>query len=55
VARALGIGDVRIEADSARFLEASVVLGTDWPPRAKERGSADGWRARIPEWLGGER
>jgi hypothetical protein len=53
-AAALGIGEVRTEPDSTLFLEASVVLGPDWPPRARERAVED-WRARLPGWLGGGR
>ena len=52
-ARRLGIGIVRTERDPSLFVDATIVLGSDWhasadsslaPPR-------DGWRARIRRWL----
>lgn len=33
IAASLGIADIRTEIDSTRYVDASVILGSDWPPR----------------------
>lgn len=51
-ARRLGIAQVRTQPDSTMFLDATVVLGNDWP-KPSERAPArdDGWWARFRRWL----
>ena len=33
IARALGIVNVKTAIDSSRYVDASVILGSDWPPK----------------------
>lgn len=35
VGQALSIGDIRAKVDTTRYVDASVVLGKDWPPKEK--------------------
>ncbi|TVP76276.1 MAG: LytR family transcriptional regulator [Gemmatimonadales bacterium] len=41
VARSLGIGEVRFEADSSRYVEVSVFLGRSWELPADREGAED--------------
>jgi hypothetical protein len=56
-ARRLGIGRVRSDRDTTLFLDATIILGRDWPPDAAEPEAgtgappADGWRDRFGRWL----
>ncbi|CAN5851296.1 hypothetical protein BH23GEM9_BH23GEM9_17930 [soil metagenome] len=52
VARHLGIATVRTQVDTALYLDATVVIGRDWPAAQQATEPADdGWRARISRWL----
>ncbi len=47
-AAALGIRDVRADPDAARYVDVTVVLGRDWPPKpppVKESWPTRAWRA----------
>lgn len=37
IAASLGITDVRTAVDSTRYVDASVILGSDWPPKPPEK------------------
>lgn len=51
-ARRLGITTVVTERDSALFVDATVVLGTDWRAGADSAaGRREGWRGRVRRWL----
>lgn len=49
VARVLGVGTVRIEADTTLVLDVTVILGRDWPRTAAGR---QGWLDRLLAELG---
>ncbi|HEY8469680.1 MAG TPA: LytR C-terminal domain-containing protein [Longimicrobiales bacterium] len=51
VAQALGISHVRSAPDPGLYLEATVILGADWPPSPGAQDHADGWWARAMSWL----
>jgi beta-phosphoglucomutase-like phosphatase (HAD superfamily) len=51
VAQALGISRVRSKPDPGLYLEATVILGADWPPSAGARDGVRGWWARMMGWL----
>jgi hypothetical protein len=52
-ARRLGISSVRIERDSSLFVDATVVLGSDWRSAADSVSArrAERWRARVQRWV----
>jgi hypothetical protein len=51
-ARQLGIAQIRTQVDTSLFVDATVILGRDWPAAAEATApAADGWRARIGRWL----
>jgi hypothetical protein len=51
-ARHLRIGQVRSDPDASMFLDATVVIGGDWPPQAVSAPPPpESWRARIGRWL----
>jgi hypothetical protein len=51
VAHALGISHVRSKPDPGLYLEATVILGADWPPSPGAHDGAEGWWARALGWL----
>jgi hypothetical protein len=51
-ARHLSISRTRTERDTALFLDATVVIGRDWPPRREAAPAPDAsWRSRMGRWL----
>jgi hypothetical protein len=55
VAHALGIARVRSKPDPGLYLEATVILGADWPPSRGAQADGEGWWARAMDWLGLDR
>jgi len=51
-AQHLGITRVRTARDSTLFLDATIIIGKDWPPKS-ERAVAgkESWGARIKRWV----
>jgi hypothetical protein len=51
-ARQLSIARVRSEPDTALFLDATIIIGRDWPPRSEATPPLEaGWRDRMGRWL----
>jgi len=50
VAEALGIRRVRSEPDPGLYLDATVILGADWPPRPDAARGDRGWWSRLKQW-----
>jgi hypothetical protein len=51
-ARYLNIARVRSEPDTALFLDATIVIGRDWPPRSEATPALEAnWRDRMGRWL----
>jgi len=50
VAEALGVRQVRSQPDPGLYLDATVILGADWPPRADTARVRQGWWARLRRW-----
>ena len=55
VAEALGVRQVRSRPDPGLYLDATVILGADWPPRPDSARAGQGWWARLRRWWRGER
>lgn len=55
VAEALGIQRVTSRPDPGLYLDATVILGADWPPRPDTAGASRGWWARFRRWWRRER
>jgi hypothetical protein len=52
VARYLSIARVRTEPDTALFLDATIIIGRDWPPRSETTPALEtSWRDRVGRWL----
>jgi hypothetical protein len=51
-AQQIGIARVRSVKDTTLFLDATVVIGKDWPPESERVQKEEGWKARISRWLG---
>lgn len=54
VVKALGAGVARTEMDSTRYLDATVILGPDWPPdqeREREQETAADWKTTLKRWV----
>lgn len=50
--RHLAIERLISEPDTALYLDATIILGSDWMPRPESGGRAgEGWRARLGRWL----
>jgi hypothetical protein len=55
----LGIARTTTQIDTTLYLDATVILGTDWPAAAARTtpagddgaAAAGGWRDRLPAWL----
>lgn len=51
-ARHLGIERVRSAQDTTLFLDATVIIGKDWPPLSERReNDEETWGARLKRWL----
>lgn len=50
VAEALGIRRVRSEPDPGLYLDVTVMLGADWPPRPDSVSLGAGWWTRLKQW-----
>jgi hypothetical protein len=46
-ARAMGIESVRTERDTALFLDATVIIGSDWEPADAPSAAGRGWLRRL--------
>lgn len=55
VAEALGVRQVRSRPDPGLYLDATVILGADWPPAPDAAQAAGGWWARLRRWWRRER
>jgi hypothetical protein len=47
VAQSIGITDTRTSIDTTRYVDATVVLGKDWPPRKTSPAARKSWIDRI--------
>jgi hypothetical protein len=47
VAQSIGITDVRTAIDTTRYVDATVVLGKDWPPRKASPAIRKSWLDRL--------
>lgn len=50
VAEALGIRRVRSEPAPGLYLDVTVMLGADWPPRPDSVSLGAGWWTRLKQW-----
>lgn len=51
VARHLGIDSVLVQHDATLLVDATVILGRDWPVDGHGERKAPTWRGRIGRWL----
>jgi hypothetical protein len=50
--RALGIADIRTQRDSTLLVDATVIVGPEWPQEAvAAEPAAVTWRGRVARWL----
>lgn len=52
VAAALGVDSVAVEPDPELFVDATVRLGRNWPPRGAQGEDAAGVIGRVRGWIG---
>lgn len=50
VAEALGVPHVRSQPDPGLYLDVTVILGADWPPRPDTARGSQGWWGRFRRW-----